>query len=328
MSTRPLLEVRALTTVLDRPGGAVPVIDSVSFDVSPGERVAIVGESGSGKSTTALSMIGLLPRGLRHQAGQVLLDGVDITELKGEQMQAVRGRRVGMVFQDPLHSLDPVVTIGAQIAAVARKHEPHLRRRDARERAVELLADVGFASPAEFMGRYPHQLSGGMRQRAMIAASLAGKPELLVADEPTSALDVTVQAQIIDLLEQLSEERGLAVVLITHDLGLVAGFAHRTVVMYGGSVVEVGATAELFRRPLHPYTEGLLACAPRIDGPLDELLVAIPGNPPTVASLPEGCAFAPRCPKVHDRCIAERPVLQPWQGVEVACHLVEKGVRS
>ena len=316
----PLLEVRDLRVSFPGRHGRVQPVDGVSFTVGHGETVALVGESGSGKSLTSLALLQLIPPPGRIEQGSVVcLGGTDLLPLTGEALRRVRGRRIGMVFQDPMTSLNPVLTIGDQVAETIRAHLPGSARQAA-DRAVALLGEVGLAEPALRARQYPHQRSGGMRQRALIAIALAAEPELLVADEPTSALDVTVQAQILELLDRLRASRRLSVLLITHDLGVVAGRADRTLVMYAGRLVETGPTAAVFGAPAHPYTRGLLASLPSLRGPRRPL-VAIPGNVPDPSQWPDGCRFRPRCPLAEARCGTQPPELPVGEARRAACWL-------
>ncbi|TBW38977.1 ABC transporter ATP-binding protein [Siculibacillus lacustris] len=285
-----------------------PVVRGLDLSVAEGETVALVGESGCGKSTTALAAMRLLPRSGRIDAGRIAFEGRDLAVLSPAELRDLRGRRLAMIFQEPMTSLNPVLTIGRQIAEVLIRHE-HLSRRAARARAIELLDLVRIAEPHRRIDDHPHRLSGGMRQRVMIAIAVACRPKLLFADEPTTALDVTIQAQVLDLLDRLRRDLGMALVLITHDLGVVAQYADRVVVMYAGHKVEEATTAELFARPLHPYTRGLLAAAPRLDTGLhhsEGRLAEIPGAPDGGVDHP-GCAFAPRCPEVRADCRVTPP---------------------
>ena len=316
----PLLEVRDLRISFPHAAGRVQPVDGVSFTVGQGETVALVGESGSGKSLTSLALLQLLPPTARIEAGSAArLGDTDLLALTGESLRRVRGRRIGMVFQDPMTSLNPVLTIGDQVAETIRAHLP-ASAAEAAERAVALLGEVGLAEPALRARQYPHELSGGMRQRALIAIALAAEPELLVADEPTSALDTTVQAQILELLDRLRVGRRLSVLLITHDLGVVAGRADRVLVMYAGRLVESGPTAAVFGAPSHPYTRGLLDSLPSLRGPRRPL-VAIPGNVPDPSQWPVGCRFRPRCPVAEARCSAEPPVVPVGDARTCACWL-------
>ena len=289
-------------------------MNGVSYDVAAGEIVAVVGESGSGKSVTALSVLQLLPEPpARIAGGRILLDGSDLLGLDDEGIRHVRGRRVGMVFQEPMTSLNPVLSIGRQLTEAMREHLG-LTPAAARSRAVDLLDLVGIAEPERRLKQYPHHLSGGMRQRVMIAIALACEPELIIADEPTTALDVTIQAQVLELMQDLCIRMGVALVIITHNLGIVARHAHRVNVMYAGRIVERGPADEIYRRPSHPYTVGLLNSVPRLDRPRGAPLDPIPGNPPDPLSLPSGCAFRPRCALATDLCAKQAPPLRDVAG--------------
>jgi peptide/nickel transport system ATP-binding protein len=308
-----LLEVDDLGTWFYTRQGIVKAVDGVDFKVTSGETLAIVGESGCGKSMTALSLMRLVPEPPgRIVSGSIRLGGRDLLTLSEEEMRKVRGNEISMIFQEPMTSLNPVMTIGKQITEALILHRS-LNRKQAMKRAIEMLDLVRIPEPKQRAKEYPHQLSGGMRQRAMIAMALACNPKVLIADEPTTALDVTIQAQILDLIIELQREFGAAVVLITHDLGVVAETAHRVIVMYAGRKVEEAEVGELFARPLHPYTTGLMASIPRLDlmrgeGKRDDArLQEIPGIVPPLFALPPGCAFAPRCPKADDLCRRERP---------------------
>ncbi|MFI8961610.1 ABC transporter ATP-binding protein [Streptomyces sp. NPDC053493] len=320
----PLLSVRDLTVVFPTRRGAVRAVDGLSFDVPRGRTLGIVGESGSGKSVTSLAVMGLHTGA--EVTGSVRLDGRELVGLPERELNRLRGRRMAMIFQDPLSSLHPYYTVGEQIAEHHRAHFGS-RRAVARRLAVDALAEVGIPEPRRRAGAYPHQFSGGMRQRVMIATALVCEPELLIADEPTTALDVTVQAQILELIARVQQDRGLAVVMITHDLGVVARVAHEVLVMYGGRAVERAPVDGLFRAPSHPYTRGLLDSLPRLDDPDDGPMRAIPGSPPSLLEPVSGCAFAPRCPRAaagtaaeRARCEAERPALTGPAGRPVACH--------
>ncbi len=306
---RPLLEVRDLEARFHTEQGVVHAVNGVSFSLEPGESMAIVGESGSGKSVCALSIMGLL-RATEGAvtSGQALLDGRDLLTLSAREISRVRGRDIAMVFQDPMTSLNPVLTVGRQLCEGVR-HHTGASRSDARARAMELLDLVGIPDAAGRLSAYPHQLSGGQRQRAMIAMALALGPRVLVADEPTTALDVTIQAQVVDLIESLRRKLGMAILWITHDLGLVAGLVDTVLVMYAGRIVEQSPVQELYRLPLHPYTRGLLQAVPTWGAGRRERLAAIEGRPPDLRVDPDRCAFAPRCPHAVDRCRAERPPL-------------------
>jgi peptide/nickel transport system ATP-binding protein len=317
--TAPLLDVRDLSVALNRAGETITVVDRVSFALEAGQVMGLVGESGSGKSVTCRALIGLLPSGLRIAGGSVLLKGRDLTALEPEALRRMRGREIGMIFQNPSSHLDPVMRIGDQIAEGIRLHRD-ASRREARSAAVDLLRQVGIPDPERRAGGYPHEFSGGMRQRAMIATALACDPEVLIADEPTTALDVTVQAQILRLLLDLRDRRGLAIILITHDLGVVAQSCDRIAVMYGGTLCEAGSKRAVLAAPRHPYTARLIACQPS-QGDGGGVLPFIPGQPPALADLPSGCRFHPRCDRAFDRCAASRPEPSwPEPGHMAACH--------
>ncbi|PWS38163.1 peptide ABC transporter ATP-binding protein [Falsiroseomonas bella] len=302
--------------------GPTRVLEGVSFDIAEGEVLGVVGESGSGKSMTALAIMGLLPIGGRA-AGRITFQDRDLLTLPERAMQRLRGDSVAMIFQEPMSSLNPVLTIGEQIAEVLRRHRG-MRRRDAHAEAVSLLKLVEIAAAERRVDEYPHQLSGGMRQRAMIAIALACRPKLLIADEPTTALDATVQAGILDLLRGLRRELGMAVLLITHDLGVVSDICERVVVMYAGRVAEAGPAGRIFEQPAHPYTRALLAAIPRLEGPIGDL-PAIPGVVPSPADFPKGCRFAPRCAHARPACEVAPPVLRALpSGTEAACIRAEE----
>jgi oligopeptide/dipeptide ABC transporter ATP-binding protein len=303
-----LLQVRDLRTQLRRGRDVVTAVDGISFDIAPGETVGLVGESGCGKTMTGMSIMRLLPPHGRISSGSVSLAGRELTGLPEREMRQTRGREVAMVFQDPMTSLNPTMTIGKQIVEAVRLHRRVTAAR-ARDRAIEVLGLVGMPQPEQRLDAYPHELSGGMRQRVMIALALACEPKLLIADEPTTALDVTIQAQILELLEELRDRLSMGVLLVTHDLGVIAGRADRVLVMYAGRIVESGSTKELFARPRHPYTEALLGAIPRLDQERDEELRSIPGLPPDLAHPPAGCRFAPRCEFATDHCRTEDPAL-------------------
>jgi oligopeptide/dipeptide ABC transporter ATP-binding protein len=314
-----LLEVRDLTTAFATQRGEVTAIEDVSFDINLGEVLGIVGESGSGKSVTALTIMGLLPRPpARVAKGEVRFDGQVLTTMSETRLERIRGQGISMVFQEPMTSLNPVFTIGEQIMETVRAHE-RVSARDQRLRALEMLDRVGIPSAAERLGDYPHQLSGGQRQRVMIAMALACRPRLLIADEPTTALDVTIQAQVLDLLLDLRDEFRMAIMIITHNMGVIAETADRVLVMYAGRIVEQAAAADLFDRPMHPYTHGLLDCVPTMAQERVRLL-AIPGSLPEPSRRPAGCRFAPRCSHAVDGCRAGVPVLaEQAAGHAVAC---------
>ena len=319
MSGAPLLRVRGLTTTFRAEEGAFDAVRDMSFDLGEGEVLGIVGESGSGKSVTALSILRLIPDPPgRITGGEIIFRGEDLLKVSPRRMRQIRGDEISMIFQEPMTSLNPVFPIGDQIIETIRLHE-RIGRRAARDRAVELLDRVGIAMPAQRLGEYPHELSGGMRQRAMIAIALSCNPRLLLADEPTTALDVTIQAQILELLSDLREEFGTAIVLITHDLGVVAQYVDRVIVMYCGRVVEQAPVEQLFESPQHPYTEGLLNSIPSLDGQGDRLQ-AIPGTVPSPLDLPSGCRFRPRCPYARDACaLVDPPLISAAPGHQAAC---------
>lgn len=303
---RPLLRVDRLSVAFDTPRGPAAVVRDVSFEVEDGEILALVGESGSGKTVTALAILGLLPAGAHLAAGEIVLAGAgDLVQLAEPQRRRLRGGRIAMVFQDPMSALNPVLSIGFQIAESLRLHRG-LGRRAARDEARRLLELVAMPDPGRRLQSYPHELSGGQLQRAMIAVALAGEPDLLLADEPTTALDVTIQAQVLDLLADLRQRLGLTVLLITHDLGVVAECSDRVVVMYAGQIVEQATVGDLFSRPAHPYTRGLIAAVPRLGG---GTVAGMIGQIPEPRELPEGCTFHPRCPRVFDRCRRQAPDL-------------------
>jgi peptide/nickel transport system ATP-binding protein len=298
-------------------------VDGVSFSLEQGRTLALVGESGSGKSLTSLALLQLIPSPGRVETGSVIrLGDTDVLALQGEALRQIRGRRMGMIFQDPMTSLNPVFTVGDQIVEGILAHFK-MPRAAARERALQLLQEVGIPDPSSRLKAYPHQLSGGMRQRVMIAIALSAEPEILIADEPTTALDVTVQAQILEVLDRLQESRGMAVLLITHDLGIVAGRADRVAVMYAGQIVEEASTAQLFANPSHPYTQGLFASVPRISGPLRRLN-PIKGTVPPASAWPSGCRFRPRCPKAFEKSELDPPLLAVGPDHRMRCWLAEE----
>ena len=312
-----LLEIRDLAVSLPAPGGDIRPVDGISLDVNSGEAVALVGESGCGKSLTALAVLGLLSAPMKVSRGSVWFEGRDLGALGEKELCAIRGGRIAMVFQEPMAALNPVLTVGFQVAEALRAHEK-VSWKQARAHARELLAEARLPDPARIMESYPHQLSGGMCQRALLAMALACRPPLLLADEPTTALDVTVQAQLLDLLDHLSESFGLSVLLITHDLAVVARFAKRVYVMYSGKIVEEASAAELFKNPLHPYTRGLLQSIPRRGA--RGKLKAIPGAVPPPAMRPPGCSFGPRCPLYRAECREAVPELvEPFPAHGVRC---------
>ncbi|RYF34701.1 MAG: ABC transporter ATP-binding protein [Comamonadaceae bacterium] len=314
-----LLEVQHL--VVEFPGrrGTLRAIDDISFDIAPGEILGVVGESGAGKSLTGASIIGLLEPPGRVASGQILLEGQRIDQLDHQQMRHIRGKRIGAIFQDPLTSLNPLYTVGRQLTETIRSHLP-VNEAEARRRAISLLEDTGIPAAAQRVDHYPHQFSGGMRQRVVIALALAAEPTLIVADEPTTALDVSIQAQIIQLLKRVCRERGAAVMLITHDMGVIAETCDRVAVMYAGRIVEIGPVHEVIHAPAHPYTAGLMASIP--DMAVErERLNQIDGAMPRLNAIPTGCAYHPRCPRAFDRCSKERPELIEAGATRAACWL-------
>ena len=314
-----ILEVESLKVEFPTRRGTLTALDGVSFAIAPGEVLGVVGESGAGKSITGLAVIGLLEPPGRIAAGEVRLEGRRIDNLPHEELRQIRGRKIGVIFQDPLTSLNPLYTIGRQLEETILTHLP-LNKQQARARALSLLREVGIPAPESRYGNYPHQFSGGMRQRVVIALALAAEPQLLIADEPTTALDVSIQAQIIALLKRLAAERGAAVMLITHDMGVIAETAHRVAVMYAGRIVEIGGVRDVIHSPRHPYTVGLMGSIPRIAAKRGRL-VQIDGAMPRLNAIPPGCAFNPRCPRRFDRCLAERPDLLPAGSSRAACWL-------
>jgi oligopeptide transport system ATP-binding protein len=316
----PVLDVRGLKTVFRTRGGEVHAVNSVSFDLRPGELLGVVGESGSGKSVTMMSLLGLLPSPPADvRAGQVLFDGADLLATSADELRAVRGSGIGFIFQDPMTSLNPVFTVGFQIMEPLRRHMG-LDKAAARKRARELLELVGIPDAERRLRDYPHQFSGGMRQRVMIAIALACDPKVLIADEPTTALDVTIQAQILELVRDLRQKLGMAIVWITHDLGVIAGIADRVIVMYGGQIVEQAPVKDLFGNPQHPYTRALLKTIPHVTGHRQAKLNVIEGQPPILRAAPSACAFRTRCSYAFERCGRENPArIAVGAGHDVAC---------
>lgn len=310
MST--LLEVKQLNVEFPTRRGVLKALDDVSFTIGRGEVLGVVGESGAGKSLTGASIIGLLDPPGRISSGEIHLDGRRIDNLPANEMRKVRGREIGAIFQDPLTSLNPLYTVGQQIVQTIQTHL-NLSHKQAKDRAIELLESTGIPAARERIDHYPHQFSGGMRQRVVIALALAADPKLIVADEPTTALDVSIQAQIIDLLKKLCRENGTSVMLITHDMGVIAETADRVAVMYAGRIIEIGPVQDVIQNALHPYTHGLMRSIPTLDPNIHEL-EQIPGSMPRLNAIPKGCAFNPRCPKVFDKCLVERPELQLVSG--------------
>ena len=313
-----IIQVKNLKTWFHTDDGIVKSVDDVSFAVRRGKTLGIVGESGCGKSVTSLSVMGLVkcPPG-RIESGEILLDGENLLVKTDEEMRQIRGKRIAMIFQEPMTSLNPVFTVGQQITEALRIHE-NISKAEAKIRAIEMLRMVKIPLPEQRFHEYPHQLSGGMRQRVMIAMALCCKPDLLICDEPTTALDVTIQAQIMNLINELKENLGTSVMMITHDLGVIAEVADDVMVMYAGKVVEMAGCDDIFDNPLHPYTSGLMNCIPRLNDDLEELSV-IPGTVPAFDQMPQGCAFCPRCPWASEICRQEMPELTEYQGRQVRC---------
>jgi oligopeptide transport system ATP-binding protein len=304
----PLLSVKDLAVRFETHDGIVRAVDGVSFEMEEGETLGLVGESGSGKSVTNLALLGLIPSPPGVMTGVVHFDGQEITKLSEPDMRKIRGNRIAMIFQDPMTSLNPLLTIGRQLTEVLELHKG-MRYAQALRQSAAALGEVGLAEPEKRLAQYPHELSGGMRQRVMIAMGLLCEPRLLLADEPTTALDVTIQAQILELMAEVQKQHGTAIILVTHDLGVVAGSADRVAVMYAGRIVEEGPTQDIFNSPVHPYTKGLLSSVPRLDSDTSCELSSIPGSPPDLAEMPPGCAFAPRCPEVQPECLLTQPDL-------------------
>ena len=318
----PLLRVENLRIELPTRRGVLTAIDDISFAIAPGEVLGVVGESGAGKSLTGTAIIGLLEPPLRIAGGRITLAGRRIDNLPSEAMRRIRGREIGAIFQDPLTSLNPLYTIGRQLVETIRTHLD-LSPAAARDQALALLREVGIAGAEARIDHYPHQFSGGMRQRVVIALAIAANPRLIIADEPTTALDVSIQAQIIALLKRLCRDHGTAIMLVTHDMGVIAETAHRVAVMYAGRIVEIGAVAEIVAHPRHPYTRGLMDSIPRIGGRRQRLR-QVDGAMPRLGAIPPGCPFSPRCPEVADRCRQQRPDLLPAAGTQAACWLYDK----
>jgi peptide/nickel transport system ATP-binding protein len=318
----PLLEVSHLSVVLPTRRGVLTALDDVSFAIEAGEVLGVVGESGAGKSLTAAAIIGLLEPPLKQTGGEIRLEGARIDNLPAEALRRIRGKRIGAIFQDPLTSLNPLYTIGRQLTETIRTHLP-VSGAEAEARAIALLDEVGIPAARERISAYPHHFSGGMRQRVVIALALAANPRLVIADEPTTALDVSTQAQIISLLKRLCRDHGTAIMLVTHDMGVIAETADRVAVMYAGRVVEIGPVREVVQVPQHPYTAGLMGSIPAIGHSLDRLR-QIDGAMPRLDAIPSGCAFNPRCPQLFDRCLHERPDLLPSGATQAACWLLER----
>jgi peptide/nickel transport system ATP-binding protein len=319
----PLLEVRNLRVEFPTRRGTLLAIDDISFDIAPGEVLGVVGESGAGKSLTGAAIIGLLEPPGRIASGEIVLEGQRIDNLPHEQMRAIRGRKIGAIFQDPLTSLNPLYTVGRQLTETIQTHLG-VSSQEARARAIRLLQETGIPAAEARIDQYPHQFSGGMRQRVVIALALAAEPKLIVADEPTTALDVSIQAQIIALLKRLCREHGAAVMLVTHDMGVIAETCDRVAVMYAGRIVEVGPVQDVIHGPAHPYTAGLMGSIPSMDGERERLL-QIEGAMPRLTAIPPGCAFHPRCPQAIERCRVERPELEAAAATRAACWLAHAG---
>jgi peptide/nickel transport system ATP-binding protein len=318
---KPVLQVKNLRVEFPHRRGTLVAVDDVSFEVNEGEVLGVVGESGAGKSMTGSAVIGLLEPPGRIAGGEVWLDGERIDNLSPEAMRKVRGKRIGMVFQDPLTSLNPLYTVGYQLVETILTHQD-MTEAQARKHAIDLLAEVGIPAPERRIDQYPHQFSGGMRQRVVIALALCVRPRMIIADEPTTALDVSIQAQIIKLLKRLCEEHGAAVMLITHDMGVIAETADRVAVMYAGRIAEIGPVKDVIKNAKHPYTSGLMGSIPVVGHRL-ERLTQIEGSMPRLTEIPSGCAFNPRCPKAFERCRAERPDLIDAGNSRAACWLVD-----
>ncbi len=321
--TQPLLEVKNLRVEFPSRHGTLLALDDVSFSIQPGEVLGVVGESGAGKSLTGAAIIGLLDPPGRVAGGEIRFEGRRIDNLPYEEMRRLRGRHIGAIFQDPLTSLNPLYTVGRQLTETIRTHLP-MSATQARDRAIHLLEETGISGAAQRIDQYPHQFSGGMRQRVVIALALAANPKLVVADEPTTALDVSVQAQIILLLKRLCKEHGAAVMLITHDMGVIAETCDRVAVMYAGRLAEIGPVQDVIHSPAHPYTHGLMGAIPAMNEDRERLL-QIDGAMPRLNAIPSGCAFNPRCPRVMDRCRVDRPELLPAGPTRAACWLHEGG---
>lgn len=324
VKTNVVLELKNLQTVIENEEGEFPVLEDISIHLKYGETLGIVGESGCGKSMTALSIMGLLPPAAKIRRGKINLKGTNILELDKNSYRKKRGKDMAMIFQEPMTSLNPVYTVGFQIIEILREHAK-ISKKAAKDKAIEMLKLVGIPRPNEVINEYPHQLSGGMRQRIMIAIGLACNPEILIADEPTTALDVTIQAQILDLLNSLQEKLSMSIILITHDLGVVSEVCDRVVVMYAGQVIEEAEVRDIFEQPTHPYTKGLISSIPKI-GEKKEFLYTIEGTVPRLEDMPAGCRFAPRCPKAFAKCFSESPPLFEIQQTQKSrCWLYEEG---
>src|SRR6516162_6105955 len=319
--SEPVLSVRNLRVEFVTRHRVLHAIDGISFDIVKGEVLGVVGESGAGKSVTGLAVIGLIDPPGRITGGEILLSGMRIDHLPAEEIRRVRGKRIGMIFQDPLTSLNPLYRIGDQLIETIQTHM-NLPEQAARRRAIDLLAEVGIPAPEKRIDAYPHEFSGGMRQRVVIALAICAEPELIIADEPTTALDVSVQAQIISLIKRLGRDHGTAVMLVTHDMGVIAETCDRVAVMYSGRIAEIGPVQDVVRNPLHPYAKGLMGAIPTLAGE-DKRLVQIPGSMPRLSAIPRGCSFNPRCAFAFDRCRVDRPEPLAQGAQSVACHLYD-----
>jgi len=324
--TVPVLSVRNLQVEFVTRRGALRAIDGVSFDIAKGEVLCVVAEAGAGKSVTGLAAIGLIDPPGRICGGEILLSDMRIDNLPPEEMRRIRGKRIGMIFQDPLTSLNPLYRVGEQIVETIRTHS-NMPEQAARKRAIDLLAEVGIPAPEKRIDAYPHEFSGGMRQRVVIALAICAEPELIIADEPTTALDVSVQAQIISLIKRLGRDHGTAVMLVTHDMGVIAETSDRVAVMYSGRIAEIGPVQDVVRNPLHPYAKGLMGAIPTLAGE-DKRLVQIPGSMPRLSAIPPGCSFNPRCGFAFDRCRVERPDPIRHGSQSVACHLFDASAKD
>ena len=322
----PVLSVRNLQVEFATRRNVLRAIDGVSFDIARGEVLGVVGESGAGKSVTGLAVIGLIDPPGRISGGGIYLSGLRIDDLAPEQLRRIRGKRIGMIFQDPLTSLNPLYRVGDQLVETITTHL-NLSATAARKRAIELLAEVGIPAPDKRIDAYPHEFSGGMRQRVVIALAICAEPELIIADEPTTALDVSVQAQIIALIKRLGRDHGTAVMLVTHDMGVIAETCDRVAVMYAGRIAEIGPVQDVVQTPLHPYAKGLMGAIPTLAGDA-ERLVQIPGSMPRLSAIPPGCSFNPRCTFAFDRCRIERPEPQKYGTQAVACHLYDAAAKD
>ena len=322
----PLLDVQGMSISFATAGGRLEATRDVTFSVAQGERIGVVGESGCGKTVTGLSLLRLLPDDVAHIAGRLDFMGVNLATCGEEELRDIRGKRIGMIFQDPLTSLNPLYRIGEQIVETIRTHL-NLSEQAARKRAIDLLAEVGIPAPEKRIDAYPHEFPGGMRQRVVIALAICAEPELIIADEPTTALDVSVQAQIISLIKRLGRDHGTAVMLVTHDMGVIAETSDRVAVMYSGRIAEIGPVGDVVRNPLHPYAKGLMGAIPTLAGE-DKRLVQIPGSMPRLSAIPPGCSFNPRCGFAFDRCRVERPEPVRQGSQSVACHLFDASTRD